>query len=82
MAKEQKDTNTVETAAKQEAKQAVKAEQQESVYTVAEFAENSDKLFNTKPECVVAALRAAEKETCTLSEAREIVDKFLKKEVK
>jgi len=82
MAKEQKDTNTAETATKQEVKPVVKAEQQESEYTAAEFAQNASTLFKTRPECVVAALRAAEKETCTLSEAKEIVDKFLEKEVK
>lgn len=86
MAKEQKETITAETAEKQEAKHdvkpAVKAEKQESKYTAAEFAQNARELFKTRPECVVAALRAAKKETCTLSEAKEIVEKFLKREVK
>lgn len=82
MAKEQKETTTAETAEKQEVKPVVKVENQESKYTAAEFAQNAKELFKTRPECVVAALRAAEKETCTLSEAKEIVEKFLKKEVK
>ena len=78
MAKEQKEINTVETAAKK----TVKTEEQESVYTASEFAQNASLLFKTRPECVAAALKAAGMETCTLSEAKRVVEKFLKKEVK
>lgn len=55
---------------------------QESVYPVSELAANARKLFGTRQECVAAALRAAGKSECTVSEARTVVEKFLKKEVK
>ncbi len=55
---------------------------QESVYSLQELVENAKKVFGTKPECVAAALLAANKTECTVSEAKEIVNKFLKKEVK
>ena len=54
----------------------------ESEYKVEEFAANAKALFGTRPECVTAALKAAEKVTCTVSEAKSIVEAFLKKEVK
>lgn len=54
---------------------------QESVYTARELADNARELFGTRPECVTAALKAANKESCTVSEAKEIVGKFMKREV-
>ena len=59
------------------AKTAVKAENQtpESVYTAKELADNH-KLFGTFREIVVVALRLAGKETYTVSEAKEIIEKF------
>ena len=54
----------------------------ESEYKVSELAENAKNLFGTRPECVTAALKAAEKVTCTVSEAKDIVKAFLEKEVK
>lgn len=65
----------------QEPKNAPKAEK-ESAYPVSELAANAKKIFGTRQECVSAALRAAGKAECTVSEAKEIVEKFLKKEVK
>ena len=61
-------------------KTAVKAENQtpESVYTAKELADNH-KLFGTFREIVVVALRLAGKETFTLSEAKEIIEKFKNK---
>lgn len=89
MAKEiLKDAKAAETAgSKAEAVQGQtkKKEQnllQESVYTVNELATNGKKVFGARQECVSAALRAAGKAECTVSEAKEIVEKFLKKEVK
>jgi len=85
-----KDTVTKETASsktdeKQEAvvnPTGAKRIKQESAYSVKELVANAGKLFNTMPECAAAALRAANKENITVSEAQEIVSKFLKKEVK
>lgn len=54
----------------------------EPVYTAGEFAANAGKIFGTRQECVVAALKAVGKSECTVSEAKEIVGKFLKREVK
>lgn len=54
----------------------------DAVYSVAELAANARKIFNTRQECVSAALRAAGKTECTVTEAKIIVEKFLKKEVK
>ena len=53
-----------------------------SVYPVGELATNAKKLFGSKQECVVAALKAAGKTECTVAEAKKIVEKFLKREVK
>lgn len=53
----------------------------ESVYTAAELADNYRK-FNTFREVVIVALRKAGKETATLAEAKEIIEKFKTKEVK
>lgn len=53
----------------------------ECVYTAAELADNC-KAFGTYREIVAVALRLAGKETATLSEARQIIDRFKKKEVK
>lgn len=76
MAKEQKENIAIENAGNKEIKK-----RQESLYTIEEFSQNSEILFKAKPECVMAALRVGGKENYTLSEAKEIVEKFLKKEV-
>lgn len=82
---------TVKTTGKDEGRieaieeQAVKKEQkalQESIYTCNELAANAKKVFRTRPECVTAALRAAGKEKYTVAEAKQIVEKFLKREVR
>lgn len=57
-------------------------ESKESIYTAKELANNARKLFNTRPECVAAALKSAKKECCSISETKEIVKKFMKKEIK
>lgn len=89
MAKETtKETRTAETAeSKAEAPQgqAPKKGQkalQESVYPASELAANAKEVFGTRQECVAAALRAAGKSECTVSEAKETVEKFLKREVR
>ena len=53
----------------------------ECVYTAAELADNC-KAFGTYREIVAVALRLAGKEAATLSEARQIIERFKKKEVK
>lgn len=75
MAKETKVNETVETAQKAPARV-------ESVYKVRELANNAKKVFDTRPECVIAALKEDGKEQYTVSEAKTLVEKFLKKEVK
>lgn len=84
MAKETpKTAETVEQQTeKQQENSKVSKVPQESVYSVNELAANARKLFGTRQECVVAALRAAGKSECTVSETKKIVEKFLKKEVK
>ena len=52
------------------------------VYSASEFAANAKKIFGTRQECVLVALKTAGKSECTVSEAKEIVEKFLGKEVK
>lgn len=91
MAKEtQKDaqikiTDTAENRAEEVKEQAPGKEQravQASAYPAEELASNAMKIFGTRQECVAAALRAAGKAECTISEAKGIVEKFLKREVK
>lgn len=81
-----KDVKAAETLEnKVEAVQASKKEQkilQESVYPAGELAVNAKKVFGTRQECVMAALKAAGKMECTVFEAKEIVKKFLAKEVR
>lgn len=55
---------------------------QESVYTLQEFAQNSKELFGVQKECVIAAFRVANKQEATPSEAKEMVEKFMRKEIK
>ena len=52
--------------------------QKESAYTAFELAA----LFGTRKECVLAALKEAGVQSCTLDRAKELVEKFRKKEVK
>lgn len=53
----------------------------ESIYTAEELAD-AHKAFGTFREIVVVALRQAGKETATFTEAKTIIDKFKKKEIK
>ena len=56
----------------------------EPEYTVAEFAGNAARLFGQKAnaDLVNAAFKVAGKESATLSEAKEIVRKFMNREVR
>lgn len=71
-------TKKTETATAEEAVQPVN----ESVYTAAELAAAAQSVFKVMPECVTAALMRAGKDKATISEAKEIVKKFMEKEVK
>lgn len=82
--KEARATETAETKVEvvQEASQKEQKASRESVYSASELAANAKKVFGTRQECVAAALKAAGKTECTVTEAKEIVGKFLKREVK
>lgn len=54
----------------------------ESAYPASELAANAKKIFGTRQECVAAALKAAGKAECTITEAKGIVKKFLERGVK
>lgn len=89
MAREYKEksesTQTAENKAEEEQTKVLKDIQkykQESVYTVAELAANAVKIFKCRPECMVAAMTSAGRTECTVSEAKDIINKFLKKEVR
>lgn len=53
-----------------------------AVYKTAELAAQARQLFDTTPEVVAVALRAAGKDSATLEEATKCVQAFLAKEVK
>ena len=55
--------------------------EQESEYTVAEFAAVADAVFHATPDIVTAALKVAGVTKTTKSAAIDIVEKFRKKEV-
>ncbi len=73
--KEQTDTSKREN---------VKSEKKEheSLYTIEELSANAKQLFGVRTECVVAALKAVGIKECTVFKAKEIISKFMKKEVK
>ncbi len=53
----------------------------EPEYRTEELADSAKTIFGTRKECVLAALKAAGKKECTVSEAGKIVKVFLKREV-
>lgn len=67
-----------------EPKAAEKKEPTESVYEVNELAKYAEKVFgpNVRSECVIAAFKFAEVTEATKTEAKKIVESFMKKEVK
>ena len=69
------------TSDKTKAAAAKAAPVNESVYTAEELAANH-KVFNTSYEIVAVALRLAGKKAATLTEAKQIIEKFKTKEVK
>ncbi len=51
-------------------------------YKAEELAAAAENLFEVMPECVIAAFTVAGKTEATKEEAKQIVEKYLKKEVK
>lgn len=88
MAKETKDARTAETAEKKAVavQEQVSGKEQkaprEPAYPVGELAAGAKKVFGVRQECVLAALKAVGKPDYTVAEAKEIVERFLKREVK
>lgn len=54
----------------------------EAAYTAEEFAANAEAIFRVKPECVQAAFREKGIKECTKSDAKKVVEDFMRKEVK
>ena len=58
------------------------AQESAPVYTAAELANASEKIFGVSPDITTAALRVAGVDAATVAEAEKIVKKFANKEVK
>lgn len=82
MAASQKNAKDALAQSTDAAQTASRKEKKESVYSAEEFVENAEDIFQTKPECVQAALRENGITECTKTEAKNAVEKFMKKEVK
>lgn len=54
----------------------------EELYPVSEIIPVSRQLFGWQPECTAAALKPIGKDQMTLSEVKEVVNAFLRKEIK
>lgn len=82
--KEQKEIiePTSESAKIESVKQTELMKQVESVYTVEELSANAEQLFDVRTECAIAALKAANIKECTISKAKEMIKKFMEKEVR
>lgn len=66
---------------KEETKSKPKQDIKKQEYTVEEFAQQSKSLFQTKPECVVAAFQLANITQATEEQAKKLVKSFLEMEV-
>ncbi len=73
---------TVKESAAKEERIARETATEAPVYPVRELAACAKELFGSRQECVIAALLAAGKEEYTVSEARELVGKFLGRSVR
>lgn len=58
------------------------SKQAESIYTIDELSTNAKHLFGVQAECVIAALKVADIKECTVSKAKEVVENFMRREVK
>ena len=75
MDKKEKDTEQKQQEIKEtKPKQDIKKQE----YTVEEFAQQSKSLFQTQPECVVAAFQLANITQATEEQAKKIIKSFLK----
>ena len=54
----------------------------EDTYPVEELIAASREVFGVPQECVVAALKPLKREAMTVSEAKAVIETFMKKEVK
>ncbi len=72
---------TFESAKIESVKQAKSVKPMESVYTVEELSANAEPLFGVRTECAIAALKAAAIKSCTISKAKEVIKKFMEREV-
>ena len=77
MDKKEKDTEQKKEEIKTKPKQDIKKQE----YTVEEFAQQSKSLFQTQPECVMAAFEIAGVKKATEEQAKKIVKSFLEMEV-
>lgn len=77
MDKKEKDTEQKKEEIKTKPKQDIKKQE----YTVEEFAQQSKSLFQTQPECVVAAFQLANVTQATEEQAKKIIKSFLEMEV-
>ena len=66
---------------KEETKSKPKQDIKKQEYTVEEFAQQSKSLFQTQPECVVAAFQLANITQATEEQAKKIIKSFLEMEV-
>lgn len=77
MDKKEKDTEQKKEEIKTKPKQDIKKQE----YTVEEFAQQSKSLFQTQPECVMAAFEIAGVKKATEEQAKKIIKLFLEMEV-
>ena len=77
---EQKKEKEIELK-KEETKSKPKQDMKKQEYTVEEFAQQSKSLFQTQPECVVAAFQLANITQATEEQAKKIIKSFLEMEV-
>lgn len=53
-----------------------------SVYPASELTQAAEKAFGTSKDCVAAALKYAGKSEATISEAKKIINSYIKTEVR
>lgn len=73
--------NKANVSAHQKQKSEPKVAKNEPTYTIGEFASAPTSVGTENPDIVTAALTVSGKKSFTVSEAKEIIEKFKKKEV-
>jgi len=66
---------------KEETKSKPKQEIKKQEYSVEEFVQQAEQLFQTKSECVIAAFQLSDVKQATQEQAKKIVKSFLEMEV-